>query len=68
MPTGTVKWFNRNRGFGFITLDDDGKDVFVHSSGIEGEGRQDLEEGQRVEFEVIQGEKGPQATKVRPIG
>jgi len=68
MPSGTVKWFSRDRGFGFITPDDEGKDVFVHSSGIEGEGRQDLDEGQRVEFELTQGQKGTQATNVKPIG
>jgi CspA family cold shock protein len=67
MATGVVKWFNRNRGYGFISPDDGGKDVFVHSTGIAAAG-QELEEGQRVEFEVTQGEKGPQAANVRPVG
>jgi len=67
MATGVVKWFNRDRGYGFISPDDGSKDVFVHSTAIAATG-QALEEGQRVEFEVTQGEKGPQAANVRPIG
>ncbi len=66
MPVGVVKWFNDQRGYGFITPDEGGKDVFVHSSGIQGMGQGSLREGQRVEFEIIQGEKGPQASNVRP--
>jgi CspA family cold shock protein len=61
---GTVKWFNGEKGFGFIAVDG-GSDVFVHYSAIEMDGYKSLEEGQRVEFEVTQGQKGPQADKVR---
>jgi CspA family cold shock protein len=64
--TGTVKWFNPEKGYGFISQDD-GPDVFVHFSGIVGTGYRNLEEGQRVEFDVVQGQKGPQAQNVRPI-
>ena len=66
MSTGTVKWFNSSKGYGFITPDGGGKDVFVHHSAIEGTGYKELTENQRVEFESEQGAKGPQATKVRP--
>lgn len=66
MPVGVVKWFNDQRGYGFITPDEGGKDVFVHSSGIQGTDQGSLREGQRVEYEIIQGEKGPQASNVRP--
>ncbi len=61
--TGTVKWFNATKGFGFIQQDE-GEDVFVHYSAISGEGYRTLEEGQRVEFVVVQGQKGPQAQDV----
>ncbi len=63
---GTVKWFNSEKGYGFIQVDD-GPDVFVHFSAIEADGYKTLDEGQRVEFEVTQGQKGPQAEQVRPI-
>jgi CspA family cold shock protein len=62
-----VKWFNDSRGFGFINVDDGSKDVFVHQSAIEMEGHKSLTEGQRVEFEVVQGEKGPAAERVRAV-
>jgi CspA family cold shock protein len=64
---GTVKWFNAEKGFGFISQDDGGADVFVHFSAIEADGYRSLDENQRVEFDVTQGQKGPQAEKVRPI-
>ncbi|TML76978.1 MAG: cold shock domain-containing protein [Actinobacteria bacterium] len=63
---GTVKWFSDQKGFGFISRED-GDDVFVHHSGILGEGYRSLTEGQAVEFDVTQGQKGPQATNVRPV-
>lgn len=63
MVTGKVKWFNAQKGYGFITRDDGG-DVFVHYSAIKGQGYRTLEEGQKVEFDVVQGEKGPQAANV----
>jgi CspA family cold shock protein len=66
MAQGTVKWFNSEKGFGFIQQDN-GPDVFVHFSAIQSNGYRTLEENQRVEFEVTQGPKGPQADKVRPI-
>lgn len=65
MSTGTVKWFNESKGFGFITPSDGGKDVFVHFSAIQGSGFRTLKEGQAVEFEVENGPKGPQATQVK---
>ena len=61
---GTVKWFNETKGFGFITPDDGGRDCFVHHSAIQGKGFKTLEEGQRVEYEVVEGEKGPSAQNV----
>ena len=67
MPTGTVKWFNTTKGYGFIAPDEGGKDVFVHYSAINGTGYRALEEGQRVEFTVVEGEKGPQAQDVDVI-
>ncbi len=64
---GVVKWFNSEKGYGFIAVDGGGSDVFVHYSAIESEGYRSLDEGQRVEFEVVQGQKGPQAEQVRPV-
>jgi CspA family cold shock protein len=64
---GTVKWFNESKGYGFITPDDGGKDLFVHFSAINGEGYKILQEGDRVSFEQQQGPKGPQATNVEKI-
>jgi CspA family cold shock protein len=67
MPQGTVKWFNSEKGFGFIAPEQGGPDVFVHYSAIAAEGYRDLAENQKVEFEVTQGSRGPQAEQVRPI-
>ncbi len=67
MPEGTVKWFNADKGFGFIAPADGGEDLFVHFSAIQAEGYKTLEEGQRVSFQVGQGQKGPQATEVTPL-
>ena len=67
MAQGTVKWFNDAKGFGFITVDDGSKDVFVHHSAINMQGFKSLSEGQRVEFDVVQGQKGPAAANVRPL-
>ena len=65
MPTtGSVKWFNDSKGYGFLTRDDGEKDVFVHHSAIQGQGFKSLTEGQRVEFDVVQGQKGPAAENV----
>ena len=67
MSDGTVKWFNAEKGFGFIAPDDGSKDVFVHYSAIEGSGYRSLDENQRVSFESSQGTKGPQADSVRAL-
>ncbi len=67
MPDGTVKWFNADKGFGFITPSEGGDDLFVHFSAIQAEGYKSLDEGQRVSFNVGQGQKGPQATEVTPL-
>ena len=67
MAQGVVKWFNGEKGFGFIAQDGGGPDVFVHSSAIAATGYRSLEENQRVEFEITQGSKGPQAENVRPV-
>ncbi len=66
MATGVVKWFSSEKGYGFISQEG-GPDVFVHFSAIQGEGYKNLEEGQEVEFDVTQGQKGPQAANVRPV-
>ncbi|MDR7418367.1 MAG: cold-shock protein [Armatimonadota bacterium] len=68
MPMGTVKWFSAEKGYGFITPDEGGKDVFVHYSAIQAEGYRSLNEGQKVEYEVVQGQKGPQAANVKAVG
>ena len=67
MAQGTVKWFNGDKGYGFIAVDG-GQDVFVHFSAIAGDGYRNLEEGQKVEFDITQGQKGPQAENVKVIG
>jgi CspA family cold shock protein len=66
MATGTVKWFNESKGFGFISRDEGGPDVFVHFSAIQGSGFKTLTEGQKVTFDVQEGPKGPQAANVMP--
>ncbi|MBF2374224.1 cold-shock protein CspB [Listeria seeligeri] len=66
MQTGTVKWFNSEKGFGFIEVEG-GEDVFVHFSAIEGDGFKTLDEGQSVEFEIVEGQRGPQAEKVTKL-
>lgn len=66
MNKGTVKWFNNQKGYGFIS-DEDGNDVFVHYSGLVMDGFKSLEEGQAVEFEIVNGNKGPQATNVNKL-
>ena len=67
MAQGTVKWFNAEKGFGFLSQSDGGDDVFVHFSAIQADGYRSLEEGQEVEFQITQGPKGPQAEQVRGL-
>ncbi|GAB3389914.1 cold-shock protein [Humibacter soli] len=67
MPTGTVKWFNSEKGFGFIAPDDGSADVFAHFSAISGSGYRNLDEGQKVEYDLEQGQKGPQAANIRAL-
>jgi len=67
MATGTVKWFNADKGYGFITPDDGGADVFAHFSAIQSNGYRTLEENQKVEFDITQGQKGPQAENIQPL-
>jgi len=67
MAQGTVKWFNESKGYGFITPEGGGKDLFAHFSEIQSSGFKTLQEGQRVEFTVSQGAKGPQATQIKPL-
>jgi CspA family cold shock protein len=67
MATGTVKWFSSQKGYGFISQEN-GPDVFVHQNGIQGEGNKSLEDNQKVEFDITEGPKGPQAVNVRPVG
>lgn len=66
MATGTVKWFNDAKGYGFITPDDGGRDLFVHFSAVQGSGFRSLAEGQKVSYEPTEGRKGPQAENVHP--
>ena len=67
MPEGTVKWFNADKGYGFIEPEDGGEDLFVHFSAIQTDGYKSLDDDQKVTFEVTQGQKGPQASDVRPL-
>ncbi|MEZ7839435.1 MAG: cold-shock protein [Pontimonas sp.] len=67
MTTGIVKWFNGDKGYGFITPDDGTADVFAHFSAIQSSGYRSLEENQKVEFDVTEGQKGPQAENIRPV-
>ena len=67
MATGTVKWFNDDKGFGFITPDDAGKDLFVHHTAIQGGGFKSLAEGAKVSYDAEQGDKGPAAANVQPL-
>ncbi|MEY3387923.1 MAG: cold-shock protein [Candidatus Nanopelagicales bacterium] len=67
MPQGSVKWFNSEKGFGFLAPDGGGPDVFVHYSAIQSDGYRSLNEEQRVEFDITEGQKGPQAANVRPL-
>lgn len=67
MPSGVIKWFDNKKGFGFIVGSEDGRDIFVHYSAIEGDGFRTLKDGERVEFELVQSDKGPQARNVRRV-
>ncbi|HET6263573.1 MAG TPA: cold-shock protein [Usitatibacter sp.] len=67
MATGTVKWFNDSKGFGFITPDDGGKDLFAHHSAIQGSGFKSLKEAQKVSYEAVNGPKGPAASNIQPL-
>ena len=67
MPTGTVKWFNDEKGFGFVTPDEAGKDLFVHHSGIAGDGFKSLTEGTKVTYDAEASDRGPKAVNVRPL-
>jgi CspA family cold shock protein len=67
MTQGTVKWFNAEKGYGFISPDGGGDDLFAHFSAIQSSGYRSLEENQKVEFDVVQGQKGPQADNIRPL-
>ena len=67
MAKGTVKWFDDQKGFGFIAPEDGGDDLFIHHSNIDADGYKSLEEGSQVEYESAEGKKGPEATKVRPL-
>jgi cold shock CspA family protein len=67
MATGTVKWFNDSKGFGFITPDDGGKDLFAHHTSIQAEGYKSLQEAQKVSFDVVAGQKGPAASNIKPV-
>ncbi|HMA91024.1 MAG TPA: cold-shock protein [Burkholderiales bacterium] len=67
MATGTVKWFNDSKGFGFITPDDGGKDLFAHHSSIQMDGYKSLKETQKVSFDVVDGQKGPAAANIKPL-
>ena len=67
MATGTVKWFSDDKGFGFVTPDEAGKDLFVHHSGIAGDGFKSLNEGDKASYDAESGDKGPKAVNVRPL-